>query len=266
MYITKKLVISWTLSLATVAIFLALSGWVNVKCYIACPISLNYSRGFISFGLNSRLASNTNSVELLYGKSSLKLHQSRPDEYSFGVPEKPGYYSILISSASETLFRVGFFYLGGIIYMPYIFVGLSIFLTLELVPNYIKDIRQLIPYAEENRSVSCFPYTNNSALVVNAVEILKARSSRPIRSVLSSDLKLIAIGLTEPEAQISQEVWDCILHSAEDNNSIAVYCDTIFVEGAPKARPNASKAEGFQSEIKMLTSASDLDVAKFGGA
>ncbi|MEM3841145.1 MAG: hypothetical protein QXN59_00400 [Candidatus Micrarchaeaceae archaeon] len=211
----KRVIILWLMSFIMIALFESIDSWVLAKCYYACPSGIVHKGNMISFEAKPNIGNGI--LELSYNGYVTKLYPNNSGFYKFNSPDAVNYYTVTISSQEHPLFKLSFFYLGGIIYMPYTILGLSFFLTMKLIPSTIQNGRKLKFYIGGIDNSPRSSYTENCKTIEDGINLINRRSNFERDCISLQELKLVVQGSNDFYPRLTDELWECILNSAEDS-------------------------------------------------
>ena len=214
----RLLIAVWAVSILSILAVLYANSNFSVRCQLVCPSYIHHSGNSITFSL-PRIEGGVQpkTLILLYSGGATILNSNKSSMFGLKSPESPGFYNVNISYGGANLFAISFIYVGGLEYIPYVLIGISIFMSITLVSEYLSFFSNLELYVGDSVYGNPTPYSSNAVEIERAIETIRNRLPK-YKKIRVSELLSMMRGMHDFNVSPSKEIIEYMLGSAEDKH------------------------------------------------
>lgn len=215
----RLLIVVWAIGALSIAAIIYANGNLSIRCQLVCPSSIHRSGNAITFRL-PRIGneSQVKTLTLLYSGGAIILNPNKSGVFGLKSPESPGVYSANLSYAGANLFSISFAYLGGLEYIPYVLIGVSIFASIASISEYVSSLSDFEFYVGDSVYDNVAPYSSNEIEIERAIDIIRLRKSSKHEKIGFSELLFMMRGMHDFRVSPSEEIVRYMIFSAEDKH------------------------------------------------
>ena len=220
----KLLAIVWAISILSILAVLYANNNLSIRCQLICPSYIYHSGTSINFRLpHTDNVSQAKTLTLLYPGGAINLNPNKSGMFGLKSPESPGIYLANLSYEGANLFSISFAYLGGLEYIPYILIGISIFMSITSISEYLSSLSNFELYVGDSVHFNPTPYSSNAIEVERAIDTIRKSKSSKYEKIEFCEFLFMMRGMHDFGVSPSKEIVAYMLCSAEDkrvcNNS-----------------------------------------------
>lgn len=214
---TKLLATVWAIGVLSVLAVLYANNNLSIRCQLICPSYIHHSGTSITFRLpRTDNVSQAKTLTLLYPGGAINLNSNKSGMFGLKSPESPGIYQANMSYDGVNLFSISFAYLGGLEYIPYILVGISIFMSITSISEYLSSLSDFELYVGDSVYFNPTPYSSNAIEVGRAIDTIRKSKSSKYKKIEFSEILFMMRGMHDFGVSPSKEIVAYMLCSAED--------------------------------------------------